>query len=143
MELERRDDDDLEKVRCPGDRTLVQGLRRLDEGGPFQELSVRERSDHGTNDSRLRHVVLNGYELVLLAAELARELSDPSLLAREPDRTREAETMTALRHIAERAANPEILWIKAGRRRQDIPLLGKSNDNRPPVEPASAEPRAA
>ena len=89
------------------------------------------------------HVVLNGYELVLLAAELARELSDPSLLAREPDRTREAKKMTALRHIAERAANPEILWIKAGRRRRDIPLLGKSNDNRPPVEPASAEPRAA
>lgn len=43
------------KVCCPGDRPLVQGLRRIDEGGPFQGLSVRERSDHGTHyDSRLR-----------------------------------------------------------------------------------------
>ncbi|HET9352995.1 MAG TPA: DNA-directed RNA polymerase subunit omega, partial [Sphingomicrobium sp.] len=33
-------------------------------------------------------VVPNRYELVLLAAELAREL--PSLLAREPDRGRDA-----------------------------------------------------
>jgi hypothetical protein len=51
--------------------------------------------------------------------------------------------MTALRHIAERAANPEILWIKVGRRRRDVSLLSESNDNRPPVEPASAEPQAA
>ena len=89
------------------------------------------------------HVVLNAYELVLLAAELARELSDPPLLAREPDRTREAETMTALRHTAERAANPEILWIKARRRRGDVPPLIESYDNWAPVEPASAEPQAA
>jgi DNA-directed RNA polymerase omega subunit len=86
-----------------------------------------------------KSVVSNRYELVLLAADLARELSEPSL----PDRTREAKTMTALRHIAERAANPEVLRINAWRRRRDIPLLGESNDNGAPVDPASAEPQAA
>jgi molecular chaperone IbpA len=55
VELERRDDDDLEKVRCPGDRALVKDLRRLDEGGPFQGVSARERSGHGRHyDSRLQ-----------------------------------------------------------------------------------------
>jgi DNA-directed RNA polymerase subunit K/omega len=89
------------------------------------------------------HVVLNGYELGLLAAGLARELLDPSLLAREPDRMREAQTVVALRRVAERATDPEILRINVWRRSRDVSLLGECNDNRPPVQPASAEAQAA
>lgn len=89
-------------------------------------------------------VVSNRYELVLLAAELARELLDSSLLAREPHRMREAKTVTtALRRIAERATDPEIHRINVWCRNRDVSLLGESNDNRPPVEPASGEALAA
>lgn len=88
-------------------------------------------------------VVSNRYELVLLAAELARELPDPSLLAREPHRMREAKTVTALRRIAERATDPEILRTNVWRRNRDVSLLGESNDNPPPVEPASGEAQTA
>lgn len=88
-------------------------------------------------------VVPNRYELVLLAAELARELLGPSLLAREPDRMREAKTVVALRRVAERATDPQILRIDVWRRSQDVSLLGESNDNRPSVQPASAEAQAA
>jgi DNA-directed RNA polymerase subunit K/omega len=88
-------------------------------------------------------VMSNRDELVLLATELARELPDPSLLAREPHRTRKSKTVTALRRIAERATDPEILRINLWRRSRDVFLLGKSNDNRPPVEPVSGEAQAA
>jgi DNA-directed RNA polymerase omega subunit len=85
-------------------------------------------------------VVPNRYELVLLAAELARELPDPSLLARQPDRSREAKTVTALRRIAERAVDPGLLRVNRWRRRKDLPLLGESNDNHPDT---TAEAQAA
>ena len=85
-------------------------------------------------------VVPNRHELVLLAAELAREL--PSLLAREPDRMGEAKTVTALRRIAERAADPDILRINLCRRRRDLPLLGE-NDNQRPIAPVAGEAEAA
>ena len=88
-------------------------------------------------------VVPNRYELGLLAAELARERLDPSLLAREPDRMREAKTVMTLRRVAERATDPEILQINVWGRSQDVSLLGECNDNRPPVQPASAEAQAA
>jgi DNA-directed RNA polymerase subunit omega len=86
-------------------------------------------------------VVPNRYELVLLAAELAREL--PSPLAREPDRDRDAKTVAALRRIAEHAADPKILRINRWRRMKDMSLLGESNDNHPPIEAAAAEAQAA
>jgi DNA-directed RNA polymerase subunit K/omega len=88
-------------------------------------------------------VVSNRYELVLHADELARELLDPSLLAREPDRMREAKSVVALRRVAERATDPEILRINVWRRSRDVSLLGECNDNRSPVQPASAEAQAA
>jgi DNA-directed RNA polymerase subunit K/omega len=84
--------------------------------------------------------VPNRYELVLLAAELARELPDPSLLAREQDRRRDAKTVTALRRIAQCAADPEVLRINRWRRTTDMPLLVESNDDRPP---AAREAQAA
>ncbi len=62
-------------------------------------------------------VVPNRYELVLLAAELAREH------ALQPDREREAVTVTALRRIADGEANPDSL--RAKRRGRNLPLLGK------------------
>ena len=86
-------------------------------------------------------VVPNRYELVLLAAELAREL--PSLLAREPDRGRDAKTVTALRRIADHTADPKILRINRWRRMKHVPLLGESNDNHPLIEPAGGEAQAA
>jgi DNA-directed RNA polymerase subunit K/omega len=88
-------------------------------------------------------VVSNRYELVLHADELARELLDPSLLAREPPRMREAKSVVALRRVAERATDPEILRINVWRRSRDVSLLGECNDNRSPVQPASAEAQAA
>jgi DNA-directed RNA polymerase omega subunit len=86
-------------------------------------------------------VVPNRYELVLLAAELAREL--PSLLTREPDHGREAKTVTALRQIANQAADPMILRINRWRRMKDMALLGESNDNYPQIGPAASEAQAA
>lgn len=80
---------------------------------------------------------------MLHADELARELLDPSLLAREPDRMREAKSVVALRRVAERATDPEILRINVWRRSRDVSLLGECNDNRSPVQPASAEAQAA
>ena len=88
-------------------------------------------------------VVSNRYELELHAAELARELLDPSPLAREPPRMREAKVGTAPGRVRERAADPELLRTNVWRRSRDVSLLGESNDNRPPVEPASGEAQAA
>jgi len=85
-------------------------------------------------------VVPKRYELVLLAAELTRELPDSSQPARRPDRMREAKTVAALRRIAERAADPEVLRINRWRRRKDMALLGESNDNH---LPAAGEAQAA
>jgi DNA-directed RNA polymerase subunit omega len=86
-------------------------------------------------------VVPNRYELVLHAAELAREL--PSRLAREPGRMGEAKAVMAVRRIAERAADPDILRINLCRRRRDLPLLGESNDNQRPIAPAAGVAEAA
>jgi hypothetical protein len=78
--------------------------------------------------SRHESVVSNCYELVLLAAELARER--PSLLAREPDRKREAKTVrpgtsfhrphTLIRRITGSAAFGDLMTRR-----------GKNNDHEP------------
>ena len=86
-------------------------------------------------------VVPNRYELVLLGAALPRELSEPPLLAREPDRLHEVKTVTAPRWIAKPAANQEVLPIHVWRRRGAIALRCESK--RSPVEPAAGEAQAA
>lgn len=78
--------------------------------------------------SRHESVVSNCYELVLLAAELARER--PSLLAREPARKREAK---AVRPGARspNAADPVILRINVWGRWKDMTRRGENNDHGP------------
>lgn len=86
-------------------------------------------------------VVPNRYELVLLAAELAREL--PREYPPQPDREREAVTVTALRSIAEGRADPEALRKNLWRRWNNLPLHGdEERDERVPrlgEEPGAAQ----
>lgn len=72
-------------------------------------------------------VVPNRYELVVLAAELARER--PQEHAPQPDQEREAVTVTALRRIADGEANPDSLRANLWRRGRSLPLLGDGAGN--------------
>jgi DNA-directed RNA polymerase subunit omega len=78
-------------------------------------------------------VVPNRYELVLLAAELAREL--PQEHALRPDREGGAATVTALRRIAAGEADPESLRANLWRRGRNLPFLGEGagGDNTLPL----------
>jgi DNA-directed RNA polymerase subunit K/omega len=125
---------DLEKLGCLGDGALVQSPQRPQEGRPVLIVRMCESQTMARIATRdCESAVPNRYELVLLAAELARELPGPLLLAREQDRRGDAKTVAPLRHIAERAADPEVLRINRWRRTKDMPLLGDSNDDRPPA----------